>query len=87
MAWVPLLDALPVCWIAGRSAWWLLLFVVLGLLNKTIGVASVLIFELILCIGIAEARGKSVWVGLLLFLPFVNLFVLGYLAFADGQTS
>jgi hypothetical protein len=33
---------------------------------------------------IAEARGKSVWVGVLLLLPITNVFAFLYLAFSNG---
>jgi len=32
--------------------------------------------------GIAEARGKPFWLGMLLLIPGVNLIVIGYLAFS-----
>jgi hypothetical protein len=36
---------------------------------------------------IAKARGKSVWVGVLLLLPVTNLFAFLYLAFSDGVSD
>jgi hypothetical protein len=36
---------------------------------------------------IANARGKSVWVGILLLLPITNFFAFLYLAFSDGARA
>ena len=87
MAWIPILDFLLMCWIAGRSGWWVLFFMVTGLINHIVGVILAIIFGIVLCLGIAGARGKPVWLGLLMCVPIVNLFAVGYLAFSDGKVS
>jgi hypothetical protein len=33
--------------------------------------------------GVAEARGKEGWLGILMVVPILNLFLPGYLAWAD----
>ena len=40
--------------------------------------------QVLWCFNIAKARGKSVWVGVLLLLPITSLFAFLYLAFSDG---
>jgi hypothetical protein len=57
------------------SGWWFLALLV-PLLNL---VASVL-----WCFNIVKARGKSIWVGVLLLLPVTSPFAFLYLAFSNG---
>ena len=60
--------------LAGKPWWWILLFFI-PLLN--------ILIVAIVFMGIAEARGKSSWSGLLMLIPGVNLIFLGYLAFSS----
>ena len=78
LIWLPVVQVFPMLRAAGMSGWWFLALLV-PVLNF---VASVL-----WCLNIAKARGKSVWVGVLLFLPVTNLFALLYLAFSDGASA
>ena len=78
LVWIPVLQIFPMLRAAGMSGWWVLAFCV-PVLNV---VAWVL-----WCLNIAKARGKSVWVGVLLFLPITNLFAFLYLAFSDRMPS
>ena len=87
MAWIPVLDFILMCRIAGRSGWWLLLFIILGLFNQNVAVIGVIIFGVILCMGMTGALGKPIWLGLLMFVPVVNLAVIGYLAFSNEKTA
>lgn len=78
LVWLPGLQLLPLLRAAGMSGWWFLAFFV-PLLNLVAGV--------LWCLNIAKARGKSIWVGILLLLPVTNLFAFLYLAFSSGVTA
>lgn len=73
LAWIPLANLFLIANISRKSVWWALLCFV--------PVVNIVAF-LVLAIGIAEARGKENWLGILMILPGVNLAVLGYLAFS-----
>jgi hypothetical protein len=75
MIWLPGLQTFPLLRAAGMSPLWFLayLFVVPGL-----------VAHLLWCIKIAQARDKSVWAGIFLFLPITWFFALLYLAFSEG---
>ncbi|MEW6281672.1 MAG: DUF5684 domain-containing protein, partial [Candidatus Eremiobacterota bacterium] len=64
MAWVPLLNLLLLCHIAGKSPAWLL-----GCLVPFFNLVAVVV----LWMGAAERRGKSPALGLLILLPPVSL--------------
>ena len=67
----------------GRSGWWLLLLSILYFANTLVGgIASVVFFFLFVGPKIAVTRGKSPWLGPLLFLPPISFVVWGYLAFS-----
>jgi hypothetical protein len=78
LIWLPVLQLFPLLRAAGMSGWWFLAYCV-PLLN----IAA----QLLWCLNIAKARGKSVWVGVLLFLPITNLFAFLYLAFSNGAPA
>jgi len=78
LIWVPVLQLFPMLRAAGMSGWWFLAFLV-PLLN--------LVAQILWSVMIAKARGKSVWVGVLLLLPVTNLFAFLYLAFSDGASG
>jgi hypothetical protein len=75
LIWVPVVQLLPLFRAAGMSGWWILGYFVPGL-NIVTGV--------LWCFNITKARGKSVWVAVLLLLPLTSLFAFLYLAFSDG---
>ena len=75
LVWLPGVQVFPLLRAAGMSGWWSLALLV-PLLNL---VASVL-----WCLNIAKARGKSIWVGVLLLLPVASPFAFLYLAFSKG---
>jgi hypothetical protein len=75
LVWLPVAQVFPMLRAAGMSGWWFLALLV-PLLNL---VASVL-----WCFNIVKARGKSVWVGVLLLLPVTSPFAFLYLAFSNG---
>ena len=60
---------------ASMSGWWILACFVPGL-N--------LVVQIIWSLKIAQARGKSVWAGVRLLIPPINLFVFLYLAFSSA---
>jgi hypothetical protein len=74
LAWLPIVNLYLMCKIAGRPGWWML-FLFIPFVS--------LVFWVIINIGIAQARAKSPWFGLLLFVPIINLFAFAYLAFVD----
>lgn len=73
-AWVPILNVYLMCKIAGKSGWWILL-----LLIPLVGI----VISIILWMEIAKARQKPTWLGILMIIPGVSLFIMGYLAFAE----
>lgn len=75
LVWVPVLQLIPMLRAAGMSGWWFLAYFV-PLLN--------LVPTILWPLKIAKARGKSVWVGVLLLLPITNVFAFLYLAFSDS---
>jgi hypothetical protein len=98
MAWVPLLQLYPLIR-AGSSSFqpFLLLLgagIAAALANALLGPlgflltlawgAWALVYFVRLCWNTAESRGVSGWIGLLVFLPLINLIVYLYIAFHDG---
>ena len=73
MAWVPILHVYLACQVGGKSGWWMLLYVV---------PFANLIIDVLVWMGIASARGKPLWLGLLVLFPILNLMAVGYLAFS-----
>jgi hypothetical protein len=78
LIWLPVLQVFPMLRAAGMSLWWFLAFFV-PLLN--------LVPSILWPFKIAKARGKSVWVAVLLLLPFTSYFAFLYLAFSDGGSA
>jgi hypothetical protein len=78
MAWVPILNAFLLLKLAGKPAWWFLLFL-LPLIN--------LIIAIMVWMEIAEKCHKPKWTGLLLLVPFVGILIPGYLAFSKDTTK
>jgi hypothetical protein len=71
--WIPIMQVLLMLRIAGLTYWW-----ILGLLVPLVNIA-VAIF---VWIRIAQRRQKPAWVGVLMIVPGLDLFVLGFLAFS-----
>jgi hypothetical protein len=78
LAWIPIANAYLMCKIAGRPWWWLLLFFI-PIVN--------IVLMVIVWMGIAEARDKKGWLGILMIVPIANLVVPGYLAFSGGDAG
>jgi hypothetical protein len=72
--WIPIVQVFMMLRLAGLRYWWFLALIV-PLVN--IGVAIWVWYR------IAQRRGKPGWIGALMIIPGVDLFVLGYLAFSN----
>lgn len=75
LVWLPVLQMFPLLRAAGMSFWWFLAYFV-PLLN--------VVAHFLWCLKIASARNKTALVGVLLFLPVLNLLAFLYLAFSGG---
>ena len=78
LVWVPVAQLLPLLSAAGMSGWWFLACLVPGL-N--------ILAQVLWCFNIVKARGKSIWVAVLLLLPITSLFAFLYLAFSNGAAA
>jgi hypothetical protein len=78
LVWVPVLQTFPLLRAAGMSPWWFLAFLV-PVLN--------LVAQVLWCLKIADARGKTVWVAVLLLLPVTSFLAFLYLAFSGGERA
>jgi hypothetical protein len=76
LVWLPLFQLIPLFRAANMSGWWFLAIFVPGL-----NIVALILWSL----NIAKARGKEVWVGILLLLPGTNLFTFLYLAFSNSS--
>jgi hypothetical protein len=74
MAWIPIANIFLMINIARKPLWWFILLLI-PVVNIVIGI--------ILWMTIAERRGKENWIGVLLIVPVIGIFVPGYLAFFD----
>jgi hypothetical protein len=73
LVWIPVVQWIPLLRAAGMSGWWFLALFV-PLLN--------LVATILFSLKIANARGKSALVGVLLILPITNILAFLYLAFS-----
>ena len=78
LVWLPFFQVFPAFRAAGMSYWWVLAYLV-PILN--------LVPSILWCFKIAQARGKSFWVGVFLLLPVTSFFAFLYLAFSDGAEA
>ena len=78
MVWLPVLQIFPCLKAARMSGWWFLALFI-PVLN--------LVASIMWCVKIAQARGKSVLVGILLLLPVLNIFAFLYLAFSSDEKT
>jgi hypothetical protein len=69
LVWLPGLKMIPLFRAAGMSGWWFL---------------ALFVAQILWSIKIAQARGKSVWTGIMLLIPGLNLLAFLYLAFSNG---
>ncbi len=75
LVWVPIMQIIPMLRAARMSDWWLVPWLV-----PTINIIPFVVW----CLKIAEARGKSIIVGILLLLPITGPFAFLYLAFSSA---
>jgi hypothetical protein len=74
LAWIPIANVFLMLNIAKEPLWWFILCLI-PFVN--------IVVLIIVCMAIAEARGKPSWWGILYIVPVANLIVPGYLAWAD----
>ena len=78
MAWIPILNIYLMCKIAGKSVFWILLFL-LPVVNI---VALVLLWA-----AIAQRLGRPGWWGILMLIPVLNFVLMGILAFSKSHQA
>ena len=78
LVWLPIVQILPLVRAAGMSGWWFFGFLIPGL--NIVG-------QILWCINIVKARGKSVWVTVMLLLPVTSFFAFLYLAFSTESVE
>jgi len=78
LVWLPVVQLFPLLRAAGMPWWWFVGWC-LPLLN--------IVTQALWCLKIAKARGKSVWAGILLWVPVTFPFALLYLAFSGGTRA
>jgi hypothetical protein len=76
LIWIPFFQLIPLLKAATMSPWWVLGFLVPGL-N--------LVAQILWCVKITQARGKTLFVALLLIFPLSSPFAAFYLAFSGGR--
>jgi len=77
LAWIPIANVYLMCKIAERPWWWVLVLIFVPIVN--------IVFLVIVWMGIAEARDKNKWLGILIIVPIANYVLFGYLAFSGGD--
>ena len=78
LAWIPIFNFLLMVNIARKPEWWVFLFFI-PIVNIFI---SVLVW-----MGISSTLGKSKWLGILIIITPINLFIPGYLAFSKNKKN
>jgi len=81
-AWVPIMNIVLICDIAGRPRWWTALVFGAGVVPFIGVLASAVVFT-ILAWEMCLKRGKPGWLGILMVLPVVQFVAWGYLAFSE----
>jgi len=74
LAWIPIVNIILMLNIAKKPLWWIVLCL--------IPLANIVILILV-WMGLAEARGRARFWGLLMIVPLVDSIVPGYLAWSD----
>ena len=78
MAWIPLVHIYLAIRVSRHPGWWIILYFA--------PLISILI-DVVVWMGIAEACGKSRWLGLLILFPVLNLILIGGLAFGPDRPA
>ena len=71
-AWIPIMNIIFSCRIAGKPEWWTVLFFV--------PIANIVV-SVMVWMGISVACGKPDWLGVLMLVPVANIVIPFYLAF------
>jgi hypothetical protein len=74
LIWIPIANLIPLLTVAKLPLWFIILFLI-PFVN--------LVCFIIMWVKICQARGKPGWMGILMFIPLVNLGFLLYLAFSE----
>ena len=74
LIWIPIANLVPLLTVAKLPIWFIILFFI-PLVNFFIGIY--------LWVKICQARGKSGWLAILLFIPVLKIAFLPYLAFSE----
>ena len=82
LAWIPIANIYLMTQIAGVP-WWTLFIVIFGGMIPFVGPPVSLGITIWWWWRIAEARNKPGWMSLLLLIPFVNLIIIGVIAWSD----
>ncbi len=97
LSWVPILQVFPFVGASGRPLWWAgfflapLFFSLLSYLTPVMNIlsiiSSVVVFflSIVLWLNISERLGQNRWLGLLILVPLVQFFYIGYLAFKSEE--
>ncbi len=80
-AWVPVMNVILMCDIAGRPRWWALA-ILISFIPLIGGLASLVVFA-ILAWDMCVKRGKPGWIGIGMILPLINFAAWGYVAFSE----
>lgn len=81
LAWIPIANFYLMLKI-GKQPTWHMLSLLLAFIPY-IGTVALMVLSAYWWWKIAEVRGKQGWLGILMIVPFVNLVVLGYLAWSE----
>ncbi len=83
LAWIPIAQALPFTWAAGKPTLWGIILIITSLFLGPVGMIIGLYFWM--CI--SENLGKNKFLGLLMLVPLVNIAFMLYLAFSKGEAG
>jgi len=76
LAWIPIANLILLLMISEKPMWWIVLAFI-----PIINIVWVVLWILV-WMAIAEKRGKPAITGVLMIVPILNIFILGYLAFS-----
>lgn len=79
LAWIPIANCVLMLQIAKKPMWWILLLLLLPIIN--------IVFFILIWMGIAEARRKPSWWGVMVIIPIMNLIMPGYLAWSADEPA
>lgn len=77
LAWIPIANVILLMMISEKPMWWIVLMFI-PFINIVWIVLGILVW-----MAVAEKRGKPGFIGILMIVPILNIFILGYLAFSN----